>query len=243
MRRVAERAAPLALAIAASLLPLAARPGELVPAAGAERRLEAIPVEERIAFLWSRLDAERPAARSWSIAWGIAYGALTTGQLAAIPFTSDRSSRVLLAAGAATSTLGVLQILLLPITPDRLAEGSTPGPAHGRLTLAEAEQALERSARNEAPGSGTLAQLSNLAINAAFGVAVGLVNRNWSSGALSAGGGWALGEAAILTEPRGLIADLARYRSGELDRPRPPAPALCIAPLPGCSGVSIAFAL
>lgn len=237
MRR-ARRAALSALLIsAASLPPTAALCGELELEAVADPGLEA-KVEERIAFLRSRLDAERPAAASWSITWGIAYGALTAGQLAAIPFTSDRSSRILLAAGAATSSLGVLQILLLPIAPKALGEdGARTGPADGRVALVEAEQALERGCRNEALGSGALAQLSNLAINAAFGVAVGLVDRSWSTGALSAGAGWSLGEAAILTQPRGLVADLARYRSGELHGG---SPALRVTPLRGGAGMSVA---
>lgn len=240
--------APLLAGLALSLVPTpAAAQASPCPAdAGADPRLTAIPLEARLAFLRSRLDAERPRARTWSLGWGVGYGALTLGQLAALPFASDGRGRALLAAGAGTSALGILQVLLLPITPEELP---APEGAGGELgddapcaALLRAERALERSARNEALGSGALAQAINLAVNAAFGVAVGLVERRWSTAALSAGGGWVVGEAALLSQPTGLVADLARYRSGQLASSEGPTPLLRIAPLPGGVGASLALA-
>jgi hypothetical protein len=212
-------AAPVLLAVALLAAPGSAR-AEACPAhAGAAPSLSEVPAERRIAWLRGRIDAERGPARAWSWTWGVVDGALTAGQLAAIPAVRGDSSRGLLAASAASSALGVAQVLLAPITPPREAPGDG-----GCGTLAALEASLDRSARNEALGSGALAHGANVLVNAALGVATGLTERRWELAALAFAGGVALGEAQLLTQPTRLVHDRARYRAGELESLHTAAP-------------------
>lgn len=231
-----RRGAALLAAAALALAPLrgAAQP---CPGDTAGPRLAAAPAEARIAFLRDALDAERAPARTWSWTWGLVNGALTAGQLAAAPFARG-SGRTLLVAGAAASALGVFQVTFLPITPPP----SPPAETERCLALGQAEEALRRGARNEAYGSGLLAQLGNLAINGGFGLAVLLTDRRWGPAALTFGLGWALGEAQILTQPTGLVAARGRYEAGALGT-GPPRRAATLRLLPGPgAGLSIAAA-
>jgi hypothetical protein len=178
---------------------------------GADPALASVPAERRIAFLRTRLDAGRPAAEAWSWTWGLVDGALTVGQLVAIPLTEEPAAKGVLAAGAASSALGVAQVLALPIVP-----AAVPDEGGGCSELARLEGSLERSARNAELGSGFAAQLGNLVINAAIGVAAGVADGRWTTGALTFGIGWTIGEAQILTVPMGLVRDLERYRAADL---------------------------
>ncbi len=168
-------------------------------------------MEARIAFLRQRLDAERRPATRWTWIWGVTDGALVAGQLTAVPFTPDRRGRVVLLAGAATAALGPLQMIFFPVTPDAPAAAGEPC-----ASLAGLERALARGARNERLGAGPLAHVANFLLNGALGVAAGLAARGWRSGAFTFAVGFTLGEAQILTQPTGLVRDLARYRAGDL---------------------------
>ena len=154
-------------------------------------------------------------------------GGLTLGQAVGAALRRDGSSRAILAAGAATSAPGGAQVGWAPITPPREdltteASGGDPCAALARL-----ERDLVRSAHNEALGTGAEAQLGNLAVNLAFGLATGLAARRWGPGLLTYGLGWGLGEAQILTEPTGLEDALHRYRAGGLEGGRG-GPALAV---------------
>jgi hypothetical protein len=118
-----------------------------------------------------------------------------------------------LAAGAAASALGVVQLTVLPITPPRAQD-----TGDACTTLAALEAALARGARNQALGAGPAAHLGNALVNALLGV-LAAVAESRSRGLLTAGVGWALGEAQIPTQPTGLVRDLERYREGDLSRP------------------------
>jgi hypothetical protein len=206
-----------ALALAAALaVPAAARALSCGSISAGGAPLGETQVEDRSGFLRDRLTAARPPARAWSLAWGITDGALTAGQLAALPFARAGSTRALLAAGAAVSALGVLQIVFMPIAPPEPPRPSGDSCAE----LSSLEDALQRSARNERLGAGALAQAGNVLVNAGFGVAAALVG-GWRAGAWTAGLGWALGEAQLLTQPTGLVDDLARYRGPTLALPAP----------------------
>jgi len=171
-------------------------------------------VEARTAFLRQRIEAERPSAERWMRTWGVVDGALTVGQLVAVPFTPDRSSRTVLLAGAATSALGVLQILLVP--PVARSPPAADRAEDACAEVAALERALARDARNQTLGAGWIAHAGNLLVNGAIGLAAGLAGERWRSGALTFAIGFALGEAQILTQPTGLARDLERYRGGNV---------------------------
>jgi hypothetical protein len=217
------RAAHLVLWIALALTSTEGRAATCPAIAGAGDRLAALDAELRIGWVRARLEAERPRALLWAWTWGIVDGGLTVGQLAAIPFASGSSDRAFLAAGAATSALGVVQILVLPITPPR--EDRAPSGAEVDLcaTLAALERSFARSARNEAIGSGAGSHLANLAINGGVALGLGLSGGGWEAAAVSFGIGFLLGEAQILTQPTALAEAMERYRAGEVE-PAPPQP-------------------
>jgi hypothetical protein len=208
MRRAARGLAAAAILL---LSPGAAPALECAAPERADPRLTSVPAEARIAWLRARLDDGRPGALAWSWTWGVVDGALTVGQLAAIPTTSEIPAKGVLAVGAASSALGVVQVVALPIVPAAASE--TGG---GCAELERLEASLERSARNVQLGSGWPAQLGNLAINAAIGIAAGYADRRWQTGALTFGIGWMLGEAQILTMPTAYVRDLERYRAADL---------------------------
>jgi hypothetical protein len=137
----------LALALAA---PLAAR-GQACPGGDASPALSGVPVEQRVAFLRDRLGAERPAARAWSWTFGLVNGGLTAGQLVGAAVVRARPDRALLLAGAATSALGLAQIVLAPITPPEraLAAGEEPCAELGGL---ERPSRAARGTSGSAPG-------------------------------------------------------------------------------------------
>lgn len=196
--------------------------------APASPRLAATPVEARITYLRERLEAARAPAEWWTGVWGIIDGGSIVGQLAALPAAGSRSDRVVLAAGAFSGGLAIGQMVFLPVVPD-----TTPLPAgvDPCATLAILEARIERGARNQALGTGWGAQAGNVLVNGALGVLAALTAKDAWSGALTAGIGWAVGEAQLLTQPTGLVRDLARYRAGEIPLSAP-APAPTLAPGP-----------
>ncbi|HEX9308271.1 MAG TPA: hypothetical protein VF894_12315 [Anaeromyxobacter sp.] len=182
--------------------------------------LAAAPTDARLAFLRQHLDAARPGAHRWTLGWGLTEGALSAGQLVAIPFTPDRSSRIVLAAGVAAGALGLAQIAFLPVTVPPLPPAGSAGDACA--TLANLERILEHGARNQALGTGAAAHVGNFVVNAGLGIGTALAARRRASGALAFGIGWAIGEAQILTQPTALVRDRERYRAGELGSVSPP---------------------
>jgi hypothetical protein len=227
--RTPRLAAALA-AVAVLLAPGAAGGLECPAPAGADARLASMPAEQRIAFLRTRLDAGRPSAEAWSWTWGVVNGALTAGQLAAIPFAGTSSGRWTLAASAASSALGVVQVLTLPIVPERL-----PDEGGGCAEVARLEGSLDRSARNVDLATGWVAQLGNVLINGAVATAAGFADHSWRTAALSFGIGCAIGEAEILTTPTAYVGDLRRYRAADLGdaSPAAEAPRWAASPAPG----------
>lgn len=199
----------------------------------------AIPTEVRIAYLRERLGASRAPAERWTVAWGLVDGALVVGQLAALPGAS-RPDRVVLGAGALSGSLFLVQMVFFPVA---VAVPAAEGDASA--TLASLEAAVERGARNQALGAGPEAQVGNVVINGAIGALAAVAAGSAWRGAVSAGIGWAIGEVQILTQPTGLVRDLARYRAGDLPVPAaapPPVARLQLLPRGGALlSVAVAF--
>jgi hypothetical protein len=240
------RVAP-SLLLAAALLSASGVRAQTCPAMpGAEPRLEAVPADVRIAFILSRLEAERPSALLWTRSFQIGYSALTVGQLVAVPFTSDPVGRSILIIGSASSALALLPSLLLPLTvisdAPRMAELAA-GPGERCAVLAEAEAALRRGAESEAFASGILAHVGNVVVNLGIGLFIGLYYHRWPAAGITFALGVGVGELQILTQPTALVGDLRRYRTGEIEAPEPP-PAVGWAPgpvRPGGAGLALAF--
>ncbi|MBZ5639361.1 MAG: hypothetical protein LAO51_11500 [Acidobacteriia bacterium] len=211
---------------------------------GADVGLAALPAEARIGFIRTRLDAERSPAQAWRRSFTFAYGTLTVGQLAALPSTHGFADRATLRLGATASSLGVLALYALPLTviQDAPRVSSFAAGADGRCAvLTEAEAALLRGAASETRGSGVKAHLGNLVVNAALSLAMGLGYHRWGSAAIQFGVGEIVGETQILTQPTGLISDLARYRAADLpaSSARARRPAWSVAPLAARDGTGV----
>ncbi len=209
--------------------PSATRGQERCPQALSSAVLAAAPLDERIGFLRHSLRTERDPALAWSWTFGAVNGGLAVGQAVAAAVARGRSDKALLAAGAATSALGVSVIVFKPIVPPQeVLEPVRRGPAaetnasgQGDGTCAELrrlERALTRGARNQELGTGAAAHIGNFLINAGFGLAYGLTTKKAGPGLAAFALGFGLGETQILTQPTGLVDALDRYRAGDLDR-------------------------
>jgi hypothetical protein len=185
-------------------------PGDMGP-------LAAVPVEARVAFLRARLEANRTPAARWTATWGIVDGALVAGQLVAIPYTSDPSTRALLVAGAASGSLVLVQFIFFPVVAP--PPPAVAGEESSCDALRELERTLERGARNQAVGAGPGAHVGNTLINAGLGVGTGFASNSVAAGVFTFAVGFALGEAQILTQPTELVRDWDRYLEANLTRP------------------------
>ncbi len=207
----------LAIALAAALPQSARAQGCPIPA-GAGPGLEAASAESRLAFIRSRLGSEGGRVRTWQLWWSVGYGALTAGQLAAIPLTEDPGARADWAVGAASAAIGLGLVLLFPPDVGSSEARLASLPPDGCPALAEAERLLESAAASEAAQTGWLVHAGNLVLNAGLGLVLGLGWQRWESAAWTFAIGAGLGEATILTQPTALPEDLARYRAGDLHR-------------------------
>lgn len=189
-------------------------------------------MDARIGYLRERLEAARVPAERWTVIWGSVDSALILGQLAALPVAGSRADRTVLAAGALSGSLAIGQMIFLPVAVP------APPPRDGDpcATLAELEASLARGERNQALGAGLAAHAGNVFVNAVVGTLAGVAARRAWSGAVAGGIGWAMGEAQILTQPTGLVRDLARYCAGDLTGSGAvpsPSPAARLRMLPG----------
>lgn len=179
---------------------------------------------ERAHFLRTRLLAETARARGWLELWNVSLSALTIGPIALVPVAPDEGYVTDLLFGAATSAATVAMINVLP--PPALAHQASlfPQPDHPPVDsceeLARLEALFSQVAQAEAAGRSVRAHVMNLVVNvgvAMLGLGVGF--GRWRSAILGSISGTALGELMLLTQPRYLIADLDRYRAGELGSP------------------------
>ena len=82
--------------------------------------------------------------------------------------------------------------------------------------LARAERTLVGVEDNQRVANGILAHAGNLLVNAGIALILGLGYGRWTSAAISAGVGVAVGEANAFTQPHHLRDVLVRYRTGQL---------------------------
>ncbi len=182
--------------------------------------LAALSDAQRLAFLSSHLSKEGERARTWTLAWGGAFGVLTIGQIAAAPLFAAEDKPDMYW-GALSSAVGVAFTVLVPLNV--LTEGSVFMQKARAATaddtcalIAEGERMLEIGAAQEALSQRWFAHVGNVLLNVGFGLILGLGYGHWSSGLLNMGVGIAVGEATIFTAPTELISGWKRYRKGDL---------------------------
>ena len=150
---------------------------------------------------------------------GLGSWALGVGgwQLGVVPFV-DREERVDYYAGAASALIGVVPLLVLPLTAmedARSLEGKRAAGTDCRVLLPDAEAMLGRSAVSQAEGRAWWNHVANVIVNGGTGLLLGLAYDHWGAGIFSGVAGIAIGEAMIYTQPIDSVADLAQYQRNE----------------------------
>jgi hypothetical protein len=192
----------------------------------------------RLRFVRERLRHEARRARIWSWSWAGIYTGLTVGQLAVTPAVA-REDRRDYYVGAGAAFIGLIPLAVAPLSVmgdhrwlERRLAAAPPG-THECVLLAEAENLLVRGAKNEAFGRSSLVHVGNVVVNAIVFAIIGPGFGHWTSAAMNMVIGIAVGEAMINTQPVGAVADLERYRAGDLAAaaPTPRRVTLTVAPL------------
>jgi hypothetical protein len=178
-------------------------------------------LDERLDFLARAFDREIRDVDAWSWTWGSVYTAGTVALGVAAALTHNRETRIDLSVGAISAGFGAVSLYVLPLKltlPLRASRTHWDAPDRC-ATLARAERTLVSVEKDQALATGVLAHLGNVAVNAAIALILGVGYGQWSSAALSGGIGVTIGETNVFTQPHHLREVLARYRSGQFDRP------------------------
>lgn len=176
--------------IAASLL---AQPA-LCPVAAAGATADCLDASEQID---ATLRDEAHRVRVWRLAWGLGATVVAGAQGGIALATDDHDLRVDMTVGA-ISTLGLFLGVLLP--PDI---ETSPHAEACPARLVESQKRLLRAADNERSARSPLFHVANGLFNIGVGLVLGLGYGHWTSGAVNAAVGFAVGEAQLLTAPSG----------------------------------------
>ncbi len=186
---------------------------------GAASQLADLDARARLEHIQHELGRTASRANVWRWGWGLGIVAATAGNLVLIPVLDSRASRIDLYVGAATTIVGLVPLLLMPLKVLRDHPALDREVAHGGdlcVLLADAERRLARDADNEADGRAWWLHAGNVLLNGGVGLFLGLEYHHWTSGIINAVGGSIVGEAIIFTQPTGDIGALRRYRRGDL---------------------------
>ncbi len=170
---------------------------------------QADAADGRLAFVEERVEVQRTHAEIWWGSWLMFYtsGAIVQSVRAANADTAvDRAD---LWVSAVKAGGGVVRLLVQPYGG---IEGLDEAPAEPGARLAHAEAVLAHNADRTTPFGPWYAHLLNLGVNGAGAVIVGAGYDGWRDGLISAGIGFAVGEAMILTGPWEADDDLEAYR-------------------------------
>jgi hypothetical protein len=194
----------LVLMLSAQALAQNCPPPEDAPA------LAGLAPKARLDFIRGQLTSEAHRVRVWKWGWIAGYGALTVGQLIPIPLVSDPGLRIDFAIGAISSAAGVALLLAFPLHVGRDAS-VVEALADDCAGVLEAERIFADDAENERDGRHWLVHVGNVALNAVFGLVLGLGFGRWLSGLANFLGGVLLGELTCFTQPNRLTDARARY--------------------------------
>lgn len=176
--------------------------------AGADARRDVCTAAgQRLSFISERLRADARDGRIWRLGWGLGFAALAVGQAGLALTRDDAGERAELYVGAAKSALGLVPVLLVPVSAiedaavleGRMATGPS-GDARCAL-LPTAEDLLRRSAADEAFARGWLAHALTVAVNGGGLLIIGFGYDRWTTAVAGALIGTAVGEVQIFTRP------------------------------------------
>lgn len=173
-------------------------------------------LEQRLAFIETRLQKQQTRAKYWQYGWTGFYSLSSAGQAIAAFDSNDNDDQLSHGVGAAKAAGGLAQLLLKPQPALRNGESFDALPARSREQrlhkLAQGEALLDSHAQRAAErftwrrhAMGIAGNLLGGAIIAAFG--------DSSDAVTSTLVGLAVSEATIWTEPAGATRDLDDYRN------------------------------
>jgi hypothetical protein len=222
-----------------TLLGGAARGEECGAIAGGGAALAEIDATARLAFVRDRLKDEARRTRVWSWTWGSLYTTAAALQLGLTPLRAP-DTRVDGYVGGAGAAFGVAVLLVAPkkvLADERWLAARLARPGLGVCAqLAEAERLLVRDAADQAFGKTVFIHGGSFLFNVGLGLILATGFGHLDAGAIAATTGIAIGELQILSQPAGLVADLKRYRAGDLRAVRQRWPVWAVLPRLGASG-------
>jgi hypothetical protein len=171
---------------------------------------------ERIINIQNMLDQGKPAAKLWWNGWLYGYSAATVVQ-GTIFISSDKlKTRQDMALGAATTLVGAVGQLIMPMTPSS-APGKLaliPGDTHEDRNnkLKKAEELFEASALREKDGRSWKMHAVSSAVNLSSGLITWLgFDRTIQSGLINFAINEVITETQIWTQPTRAIKDYKNY--------------------------------
>ncbi len=173
-------------------------------------------VAMRIDYIQTMLDNGKPAAKLWWNGWLYGYSAATVVQGAVFLGSDQLKTRQDMALGAATTLVGAVGQLIMPMTPASapgklaLIPGDTPEERINKLN--KAEELFEASAAREKEGRSWKMHAASSAVNLSSGLITWLgFERTVKSGLINFAINEAITEAQIWTQPTRAIKDYKKY--------------------------------
>lgn len=173
-------------------------------------------VKERIDYIQTMLNEGKPAAKLWWNGWLYGYSAATVAQGAVFLGSDQLKTRQDMALGAATTLVGAVGQLIMPMTPASapgklaLIPGDTPEERINKLK--KAEELFETSATREKDGRSWKMHAASSAVNLGSGLITWLgFDRTIQSGLINFAINEVITEAQIWTQPTRAIKDYATY--------------------------------
>ena len=173
-------------------------------------------VKQRINYIQKMLDEGKPAAKLWWNGWLYGYSAATVVQGAVFLSSNELMTRQDMALGAATTLVGAIGQLIMPMTPVSapgkivLVPGDTPEDRV--IKLNNVEELFEKSALREQDGRSWKMHAASGAVNLSSGLITWLgFDRNVKSGLINFAINTAITEAQIWTQPTRAIRDYKNY--------------------------------
>jgi hypothetical protein len=207
-------------------------------------------VKERIQYIQNMLDKGKPAANLWWNGWLYGYSAATVVQ-GAVVFTSDKlKTRQDMALGAATTLVGAVGQLIMPMTPSSAPAKLVliPGETHEERIkkLKYAEELFEASANREKDGRSWQMHAASSAVNLGSGLITWLgFSRTIQAGLINFAINEAITEAQIWTQPTRAIKDYKKYcekyKNGQPIGFYKPKPQLFVSAFPGGLTLNLVF--
>lgn len=173
---------------------------------------------QRLQHLAATLNAEAEATARWRLIWGGLYGVLTVAQLTVAP-ALPAEERPDWYWGAAAAATGILFTAVDPphflyASSEFSARVSRANPDEVCALLDEGEKLLRSGAAYQIDNTRWYLHAGNVLFNVALGLVLGLGYQHWSSAAINAAAGTAIGELMIFTLPTALKSGVGLRPSG-----------------------------